>query len=266
MFNLTLMKQGIKSNYKILLIFMAVLTMYISMITSMFDPGLGSALESFSKSMPELMAMFGMSTTSTTLIGFLSTYLYGFILLIFPMVFTIIISNRLITRHIDKGSMAYLLASPNKRSTIVITQIKVLVISLFILILFCTTLGIIISEAMFKGDLDKGKFIILNIGLFCLHYAIGGFCMLVSCAFNESKYSLTIGAGIPTLAYLIQMIANMGGKFQNLKYATFFTLFNPESIINGESSAYMMIGVLFAVGVIFYLSAIYVFCKKDFSL
>lgn len=266
MINWSLFKQDIKSNYKILLIFMAILAMYISMITSMFDPKLGSALENFSKSMPQLMSMFGMNAVATTLIGFLSTYLYGFILLIFPMVFTIIVSNRLVTRHVDKGSMAYLLASPNKRSTIVMTQIKALVLGLFIIITFCTILGLVISEMMFPGDLDKGKFIILNLGVLILHYAIGGFCMLVACASSDSKYSIAIGAGIPAVEYLLQMIANMGEKFEDLKYGTFFTLFNPESIIKGDSSAYIMIAILFVVGVILYAAAIYVFCKKDFSL
>ena len=86
MISTSLYKQGIKSTYKIQIIFMLVLSMYISIIIAMFDPSMGNALEEFTKSMPEIMALFGMDKMSTELTGFLSSYLYGFLMLIFPMV------------------------------------------------------------------------------------------------------------------------------------------------------------------------------------
>ena len=75
MFNKALFKLEWKSNYKILVIFCLILTMYTTIMLAMYDPKLGTALETFAKSMPEIMAMVGMSGTPTTLIDFLSTYL-----------------------------------------------------------------------------------------------------------------------------------------------------------------------------------------------
>ena len=70
------------------------------------------------------------------------------------MIFEIIIANRLISKYVDSGSMAYLLATPNKRSKVAITQGLFMIISIGALILFIALVGIINSKIYFPGDLD----------------------------------------------------------------------------------------------------------------
>lgn len=50
MFNKALFKLEWKSNYKILVIFCLILTMYTTIMLAMYDPKLGTALETFAKS------------------------------------------------------------------------------------------------------------------------------------------------------------------------------------------------------------------------
>ncbi len=59
-----------------------------------------------------------------------------------------------------------------------------------------------------------------------------------SSIFNDSKYAVGVGAGIPALGFIIQMMANAGKGLENVKYATFFSLFNPDEIIAGEAGAF----------------------------
>lgn len=266
MFNFTLYKRGMKESWKMLVIFAAVLTMYFTIIITMFDPKLGSALNEFAKAMPELMAMVGMNPSSTTMIGFMSAYLYGFIMLVFPMIFSILSANRLIARHVDKGSMVYLLAAPVKRRTVAFTQMKVIASGIFALVMYATVMGIIDCELSFPGELEIGKFILLNIGVLCLHLFIGGICFLCSCIFNDTKFSIGVGAGIPALAFIIQMMANAGKELENAKYATFFTLFNPDGIIAGEVEAFWGVAVLFVGALALFISAIMIFTKKDLHI
>ena len=61
--NTTLFKRELRSSYKLWLIFIAILAMYISVIISMFDPKLGETLDLFAKAMPEMMSLFGMGQT-----------------------------------------------------------------------------------------------------------------------------------------------------------------------------------------------------------
>lgn len=117
MLNMALYKREMKGSLKMLVIFAAVISLYVSVIISMYDPEMMKTLDSFYKIMPELMASVGMTAGATSLIGFMISYLYGFILLIFPMIFCILRGNALIARYADKGSMVTLLAVPIKRRT-----------------------------------------------------------------------------------------------------------------------------------------------------
>lgn len=266
MISMPLLKREIKSNYKLFIIFAAVLTMYISIIIPMFDPEIGEALAEFEKAMPEMMAAFGMSNPGTTLIEFINTYLFGFLFIVFPMIFEIIIANKLIAKYVDSGSMSYLLATPNKRGKIAITQAVFMLLSIGVLILFITLVGIISSEIYFPGDLDIKKYILMNIGLYCLHIAISGLGFFASCISNDTKVSYSISAGIPIGFFIIQLLANMGGKLENLKYFTIFTLFDTDKLIKGEVSGIWMFMILLVGGIILYVTGILRFNKRDLPL
>lgn len=95
-------------------------------------------LDSFMEAMPELMASVGMKANAADLLGFMVSYLYGFIFLIFPMLFCILRGNALIAKYVDKGSMVSLVAAPVKRRTIAFTQMTVLVSGILLLICYST--------------------------------------------------------------------------------------------------------------------------------
>jgi len=266
MINWTLYKRGIQGSWKMLLIFAAVITMYFTIIVSMFDPELRSALDEFAKAMPDLMAMVGMNPASGELISFMSAYLYGFIMLIFPMIFSILSANKLIARYVERGSMTYLMAAPVKRTTVTFTQMKVMGTGLFVLIFYATVLGIVVCEISFPGELAIRQFILVNAGVLCLQFFIGGICLLSSCIFNTSKYAVGVGAGVPALAFIIQMMSDAGKELESIKYATFFTLFNPDRIIAGEADAFWGMAILLVGAIILFWTAIVVFSKKDMHI
>lgn len=266
MINWSLYKHGIKSNWKLFLIFIAILTMYTIIVISMYDPKLAKTLEEFFEIMPEMMSMVGMNGDATTLNSFMITYLYGFIFLIFPMIFYIILINKLVASHIDRGSMAYLLASPNNRVKIIFTQLKVVGSYIFTLIFYTTILSIITCQIMFPNELNISTFLILNVGFLLFHCALSGISFFASCIFNETKNALLLGAGLPLMFFIIQMLVNMGGNLENLKYITLFSLFDPVGLINREISSYLMIGMLLIIAIILYSSAIIIFKKRDISV
>lgn len=266
MINTALYKREMKGSIKLLAIFAAVITMYIAIIIGMYDPEMMKTLDSLAKMMPELMAAVGMKTNTGSLLGFMASYLYGFILLIFPMVFCILRGNALIAKYVDKGSMVSLAAAPVKRRAVALTQIAVLVSGVFLLILFSTAVELICAGSGFPGELDVPKLLTLNAGLLCLHLFIGGVCFLFSCIFSDTKYSVAFGAGVPAFMYVLQMLANAGGDAENAKYFTFFTLFNPDGVIAGESSAVIGAVALFAGAVVLYALGVMIFERKDLHI
>lgn len=266
MSNMALYKREVKGSLKLLFIFCAVITMYVSVIINMYDPQMMKMLDSFTEAMPELMASVGMKANAADLLGFMVSYLYGFILLIFPMLFCILRGNGLIAKYVDKGSMVSLVAAPVKRRTIAFTQVKVLVSGVLLLVFYSTIVELICAESGFPGELDITALLVLNGGLLCLHLFIGSICFLSSCIFSDTKYSVAFGAGIPAFMYVLQMLANVGGKAENAKYFTFFTLFNPDGMIAGESGAIAGIFVLLAGSVMLYVLGIMTFERKDLHI
>lgn len=266
MLNGALFRRGMKGSVKLLLILAAVLAMYVVIIVSMYEPEMAQLLDSYVELMPELMAAVGMTGGATSLMGFLCSYLYGFILLIFPMLFCILRGNGLVAKYVDDSSMASLLSAPVRRSTIALTQGAVLVSGTLILTVYITALEWFSGEYYFPGKLGVEQLLRVNAGLFCLHLCLGGICFLASCLFSETKYSLGVGAGLPILMYVFQMMANMGGKAETAKYFTVFTLFQPEELAAGESGAVAGALVLLALGLVLYGAAVAVFTRKDLHI
>lgn len=266
MFNITLLKKEIKTNYKILLLFLALLTMYTTVIIMMFDPDLGKSLEMMAKSIPEVFAVFGMVDSGSTLIEFLANYLYGFILLVIPTICIMIIANRLVTRYIDRGSMSYLLATPHSRKEIIRTQAFMLMTTITSIVIYATTLIILVSQLSFPATLEIDKFIFINIGLLGLLLLIGSVCFFSSCLFNESKVANGVGSGVVIIFILLQMLAQVGDRFSFLKYLTPLTLFDATGIIAGNANSFVMFGILYLMAFLLFYTAITIFSKKDLPI
>lgn len=266
MINRTLYRREMKNSVKLLIIFSAIMAMYIAIIIAMFEPEMMALLDGYTKAMPELMAAVGMTNTATDLLGFMISYLYGFILLVIPMFFSILRGNGLIAKYTASGAMAYLLAAPVKRRSIAITQMAVLVSGILLLIVFASVLEILCAEHFFPNTLNISNCLMVNGGLLCLQLFIGGICFLASCLFSDTKYSLSLGAGLPALMFILQMLANTGDKAEALKYVTFFTLFDANGLAAGNQHAILSALVLLVGAMLLFGASVFIFCRKNFSV
>ncbi len=266
MINFILLKKELKSNFFILIIFMGILTMYGVVMIYMFDPKLGESLKQMSESMPQMFALFGMNNFSNNLTDFLIDYLYSFLLIIFPLVFIVLLVNRLVIRYVDKGSIAYLFATPNSRIKIITTQILSAVLNILILNLYITVLYIAVSESMFKGELDIAKMLVVNIGLFGLWFAFFGICFLSSVSFSSAAISLWAGAGLCILSMLFQMISRVGDKAEVFKYLSIISLFNPSKYSDDFNIFLLGSILLFVIGIITNVLSVIIFNKRDISV
>lgn len=264
--NMTLLARELRYNLKILIIFCVVLTLYTTMIISMFDAELGESLNAMQEIMPEIFAAVGMNSPGTTLLDFIINYLFGFLYKVFPMIFFIILVNRVLIRYIDRGTMSYLLATPSSRASIAITQTLAITINLLLMITYVSGLAILCSELMFKGDLDIERFLMVMAALFCLLFFLSGICFLSGCIFNDAGKAIGVGAGINILFVLMEMISQVGDKTESLKYINPLTLFDPAGIASGDSKSSLMFTALFAGGLITYGLGILIFRNKDLSI
>ena len=65
---------------------------------------------------------------------------------------------------------------------------------------------------------------------------------------------------------LVQMISQVGEKFEDVKYITPLTLFNVDGLSAGDAKAWVTCAVLYAVGLLLMGIGIIRFSKRDLPL
>lgn len=261
--NLALFRHSLRGHVKPGIVFLAVMGLYGGMVTAMFDPKLGESLELMAQSMPQLFAAFGMLNAGSTLTQFLANYLYGFLFIVFPMVFTVTAAARLVARWVDTGAAAFLLAAPVGRVKIAATQALALAAVPVGCVACAFGFCVLAAQAMFPGQLDIAAFLRLNAGLLCLQTAFAGVCFLASCTFRDARMAAGVGAGACTACILVQMLADVGDTFSWLHKCTPLALFDQQALLAGDAGAAAGCAVLLAAGLVLFALGGAVFCRKD---
>ncbi|MCI8389466.1 MAG: ABC transporter permease subunit [Roseburia sp.] len=256
---LPLFKRDITACVRMFLVLFAVICMYTVIIIYLFDPEFAHILNDYQELLPDMMAAMGMVGAAATLLEWIQVYLYGFIMLLLPLVFAVILMQKLINGYVDSGTMANLLATPNSRRRIIRTQAFAAVFWMAVMMGAVTLVGAVSSELLFPGELDLKGYLLLNAGTFLVQLLICGITFAAACVCSESRQYYLFGAGIPVLFFLIQAVANMGEKLDWLKYLTIFTLLPTAEIVQGEGGIwpeFLIMGVcaaaLFGCGSIWF--------------
>ncbi len=254
--------RSLRSSAGLFGIILAVLALYGGTIIAMYDPDLGESLNMMANAMPELFAAFGMAGTPATLTDFLVNYLYGFLLIAFPMLLSILLAKRLVASYVDTGSVAYLLASPHARAALIATQaaVHLLACAASIAVFFagCT----VCCEAMFPGELDPEALGRVTLGLWALHLFLGGVVFASACVFNDAKYSVGVGTALVVAFFLVRMACQVSDAFEWLQYLTPMTLFAQDELAAGTGGVWQSC-TLAGTGLALYLAGGAVFCRKD---
>lgn len=249
-----------------LLVIFAVLSMYITVIIYMYNPELSEMLSGYQEVLPEMMAAVGMTGAASNLLEWMQIYLYGFIMLLFPLIFILIMVQKILMGQMESGTLANLLATPNSRRKIIYTQMVSMIFLVALLFGMVTAVGVASCEIMFPGELEVGRYLALNFSTWLLQITVTGIVFFVSCCVSDSKSYYLMGAGLPVLFFLIQMVSNMGEKLEKLKYVTIYSLLPAEEILKEDVIFPVQDGVLLLIAAVLFLLGAWQFQRRDFSL
>lgn len=263
--SLPLLRREAGRNWPLLAIIAGVLAMYSLVIVTMYDPELGESLAMMEQAMPQLFAAFGMSGAGATLAEFLANYLYGFLFIAFPLVLAILLANRLLVQALDRGTMAWLLATPVSRLRVILTLAAVQAVSLLLEVAWGAGVSAAACGALFPGELDAARFLRLNLGLAPLLLLFGAICFCSGCLFSSTRLALGGGAGLCVAFMLLQMLSQVGEKWEWLRLCTPLTLFDAKALAAGDGSLWPAAALLAAALVLYGVGAA-VFCRRDLSL
>lgn len=239
MINGTLMKQTIKSNLSLWLILTGIQMFMLGSIAGAGTP-LSSTGLAYYNMLPELISA----------------------------IFVIITANKLIASQVDKGTMAYILSTPVKRSKVAATQAVFMIGSLFLMFTLSAATHILatyLAVGSISGA-DIGTILLLNLGMFVLDLALSGICFLASSIFNLSKNVIAVGGGLVGAFILMSIMGMFGESFQWMKNLTLVTLFDIHSVMAGTTDFIWKFVVLAGVGIITYVIGSTAFTKRDLPL
>ncbi|MBS7009380.1 ABC transporter permease [Anaerostipes sp.] len=195
--------------------------------------------------------------------------------------FIVITANSLVSEQVDRGSMAYVLSTPTKRSAIVFTQAVYLIAAPLLIITAVCGVKIATSFAFFD-EVNIAGIIMSYVGMYILVEAVAGICYFGSCLFNQSKRSMAFGGGLAVWFFLASLLgmfgsenmvnAGMGveelGIFNKLTLVGLFDVQNIETIgtASVNTSFVWKLAVLAIIAVVFYAAGAVKFQKKDLPL
>ena len=265
--NRTLFVSNIKSNWGIFAFVAGMLLIYFSTSVAMYDPSSVEKMESMFNLLPKgMLKAFGFDNLGRTMTGYLAHYLYGFIIIVFPIIYIVIVSHRLVAKHVDSGSMAYLLTTPNTRVRIAVTQGVYLLVSLLVLLAFDVGILLLLSQSAFPGLLDIGKFLVLNLATYLVLSVVCGIGFFFSCLFNDTKNAIAFGGGIPIAFVVIKMVSEFSADLEWMRFFTLFTVLDIDRILESPSYAVTICLVLAGVVLALFIAAVRVFDRKNLAI
>ncbi|MCC8130692.1 MAG: ABC transporter permease [Ruminococcus sp.] len=237
--------------------------------------------------MTNMFEMMGMSSDMLNTMTEMDTsamlnQMYFTIMCLLPIIlFIIFAGNELFVDQVDKGSMAYVLSTPTKRSAVVITQLIYMIVTPLIVV-GCGFITRLVATQAFAGDVDIAKYAALYGGIYLLAEAMASICYMASCVFNLSKNAMALGGGLNVWFFLCSLFgmfgsetmvsmgmgAEMLGVFNNL---TIVGLFDVEALgtVGSEAVDYAFVPKLIAlvvIAVVCYAIGAVRFQKKDLPL
>ncbi len=233
-----------------------------------------SFLSTLPEAVSEALEEIGQTDLYTLIVGSIFYKLAGFLL---PIIYMIMASNNLISGQVDSGSMAYVLSTSTKRSTVVFTQAVYLIGSLLAMFSLTTITGCVcLTLVPEEIELTYGNLILLNVGAFLVLLALSGLCFFTSCVYDRSKRSMAIGGGLSIFALVAAMLGLFGSPvipsvvrldaLNYFNYATIISLFDVISIIEGTNTFIWKFVILGVVGIVGYIVGAVRFTKKDLPL
>ena len=198
-----------------------------------------------------------------------------------PFIFVIIIAYSLIAGQVDRGSMAYILSTPTKRSAVAITQAAYMVLAPLVLMMI-TCAARCASTMLFFDEVYVPRIAMMYLGMYLVTEAAAGICYFFSCHFNQSSKALAVGGGITVWFFLASLLGMFGSEdLVNMGIGVeILNVFNKATIISlFDANAVQTIGtasvdtgfipgmiILAAIAIVCYVAGAVKFCKKDLPL
>ncbi len=203
--------------------------------------------------------------------------------LLVPMGYTIMLSNDLVAKKVENGSLAFTFSTPIKRNTYIFTEGMYLIFSETVMaaILLCFGLvarqiGIACGSADIEESITIAYLLKFALGNYLVTLAVSSICFFTSSLFNKTTNAVGVGGGISIFFYICSILGLFGTKtipatirIESMNYFNYFTimtLFDTNAVLSEDVIYWYKLIGLVAIAFVMYIASFKVFEKKDLPL
>ena len=151
MFSRPVFWQSVRSHYVLWVICTVVLTALLSLISAFHDPSVMSSFMEAFEDTPMAAEAGDQFELFGSLLGIITQTVFGFAGMMIAMVYVVVTANGLVASEVDRGSMAYTLSTPIKRSTVIFTKATYLIASIVLMFVIIGGVGAVTIQIKHHG-------------------------------------------------------------------------------------------------------------------
>ena len=255
MLNFPLLRVFIKNTWKLWIIFVGILLMYMLIMVFTFDQ-MREAMES--------MEVMGLAIVMDSRFDMLTSMYFDMIIFMFPMIFCIILANKLVSKTVDDNSMSSFLSSSLSRRQYTVTAALFLMMSIVAMFFVVFAIGGL-SLIMFE-TINWANWTAMILTTLTCTLAIASLCFFFSSVFAANRTGNIFMIGIPVMFFLLMFLGEIP-SLEFLHYLTPFGYVDAFAIGLGQESLWWLINLVFiVVSTVFLTASIYLFDKKQLSI
>lgn len=265
--NRTLFIGSLKANLGLVIGVTLFTLIYVTVSISMFEPQSTEIIDALLQMIPEQMIKaMGFDQLTGELTSYLGGYLFGFILLTFPLIYSVVTANGLVVKMVDNGSMSYLLTSTNTRKKVILTQYVYLAFGLMLIFLIDYLITVLMSAILFPGLLMMGAYFKLNLVTYLASLFTASIAFLFSCVFNETRMATMASSAVGGIFLVLHMIASLSEDIEFLKYFTVYSLVDVQRCLTDSSFVVISSILLLLASGLIAIAAIFIFDRKSLTI
>lgn len=193
----------------------------------------------------------------------------------------VLFANSLIVGQVDKGSMAYILSTPTKRTAVTITQAVFMIVvpAIIFAIVCCVRIGV---TTYWEGTANVEEIAWFYLGMYLVTEVTAAICYFASCLFNTSGKAIAIGGGFAVWFFLASFLGVFGsqdlvdlgvgveelGIFNKLTITNLFDINSIQTLGTASPDFSFVTGfvIMTVAAIVLYVAGVIVFEKKDLPL
>ena len=239
------------------------MALYVLVVVALYPSFKDSTdLDSFTESSPGLAALFGISESLTSPIGWLSANVYANFFPLLILLLTIGYGAFCLAGQERDGHLELVLSLPFRRRQVVLEKVATLALQAFlfsVVVYVCTLAG-----RAFELDVDAWNLATTTLGVALLGIDFGLLAVAVGAATGNRGQALGIASTVAAASYLVSSMAPLVSWLEPLRYLSLFYW----SVGNDQLDSGLSIGslvVLVAVGVAGAVAALVAFDRHDLT-